>query len=234
MQQNQRIDLIRLVWAVSVAVGTTLASGCGLSNGMLRQRAIEAIAQGRLEAAQTYLLKAVEQNPGDGKAQFYLGRLSLQLNQPLEAQLALEQALIQKRDTLQTPEILDLLAEALYRQNQHEKLFAMLEQAVVEYGTTHDYLRQGDYLAKMGDADNAIVSYRKAANIAADDDARPYFKMAEFLEKIGDTKNAVTALRQAYHIAPDHPGLADRLRGYGLVPGPTVALPREGEEISNQ
>lgn len=229
MRENQRTNLIRLTWAGILASGTILTSGCQVPNGTLRQRALEAMQTGRIELARSYLLKATDQDPGDGRAQFYLGKLYLRVNQPLEAQLALEQALIQLPDASQTPQILDLLAEALYRQDEPAKLFTMLERASEQYDTTHDYSRQGDYLAKIGDTDNAMLSYRKATELAVLSDVDPYLKMADFLETLGDRRNTVKVLRQAYALVPDHPGLADRLRSHGVVPGPTVALPK-GEE----
>ena len=80
---------------------------------------------------------------------------------------------------------------------------------------------------QQGDIDQAKLAYRKAAFFALPGDAEPFLTLADFYESIGDTANAVTALRHAYTVTPKDRQIHDRLRRYGIVPGPTAQLPPE-------
>ena len=48
---------------------------------------------------------------------------------------------------------------------------------------------------------------------------------ADLAERLGDTDLALRRLRQAYGIEAENAVIADRLREYGEIPGPTVVLP---------
>lgn len=222
--------ITRYFWSLlAVAVAGVLvmtSSGCE-PNPLLRRQGMDALEVGDIDWADNRFSVAVRQDPTDWKSQYYLGRVRLEQDRAAEAQIHLEQALTLREDHPETSDILDVLAEALFRQAANARLYQLLHDATQNYGTLKDYLRQADYLAKTGDIDGAKVAFRKAARFADKDDATPYVAMADFYESIGNTDNAISALRRAYAITPGSRRLANRLREYGIVPGPTAGLPAD-------
>jgi len=208
-----------------------LAGGCKtVPNSVLRQRAYIATQKGDLEVARENYQRAATQDPTDWESQYRLGETLLKLKQPVEAQLTLEKARVLRNNHPETPRIIDLLAEAFYQQNRPEQLHMLLREAADEFSTVHDYVRQGDYMFKTNEMDGARVAYLKAVRFASPGDIEPYAKLATFYEKIGDMPKAVTSLRNAHYINPNDPGIADRLREHGIVPGPAAALKPEKPE----
>jgi len=197
-----------------------------------RQKGYEALDINDKDTAYEHFEEAVHRDPTDWKSHLELGRILLDRGDALQAQLHLEQALRMRLDFPERLNITDLLAEALYQQGRQEALYTLLRQASHEYGKIEDYLREGDYLSKVGDVDEALVAYQKAARFAKEDDARPYDRMANLYESVGDTGNAIRMLRYAYYLHPEDQTLWDRLRAQGVIPGPTVGLkpPRPQEE----
>lgn len=215
-------------WGCALSGVLLLAAGC-VPNAMLRRQGMEAFEAGDVNWADNRFSYAVRQDATDWKSQYYLGRVRIMQNRPLEAALHLEKALSLRDHDPETQDILDALAEALYMQGQPVRLHAMLKKAVYDYGTIRDYLRQGRYLAKTGDADGAKVAYRKAAKFAPAKDPEPFLEIADYYESMGDRQNTIDALRRAYAASPGSRRISARLRQYGIVPGPTVGLPPEGE-----
>ncbi len=206
------------------------ASGC-VNNVVLRERGINALRDKDYARAATNFQRAADMAPTDWESQYLLGATLVELDRPLDAQMPLEKALTLKPNHPEyTPKMLDALAESLYRQNRHETLHTFLDEAALYWGTTDDYLRQGKYLEKTGDLDGAMTAYRKAGLWADTRDARPYIAMADLYETLGDIPNTVTALSHAYWANPADPGLPDRFRKHGIVPGPTVAIKPEKAE----
>lgn len=203
---------------------------CKTPNNFLRQQGITALERGDLAQAQQRFQTAAAQDPTDWKAQYYLGSVLLEQGQPLDAQLTLEKARSLRPAHAETPDILDKLAEAIYQQNRREALVVMLDEAASEFGAVRDFLRQGDYLARIGEVDLALIAYQKAVRFAVAGDPQPYLRKAAFHEQIGDSAGAIQALRHAYHAAPNDPAVAAKLRQFGIVPGPTVALPPEHQQ----
>lgn len=205
-----------------------MLSGCLLlaactTNVQLRERGHEALDRGNAPEARQTFAQAVERRPADAKAHYGLGLARLELDRPLDAQLAFEKALAVKHDDPElTDEILDGIAEALFRQERFAQLHAFLDETARYYGQSDDYLRQARYLVKMGDLDAAVVAFRKAAYFAPEGDAEPYLEMSTFYDSINDQPNALRALRYAYWVNPEHPEIPDRFRSFGKVPGPTL------------
>lgn len=212
------------VAVLAFLVTLVAAPGC-ITNNVLRERGYAEINRGDWVAAHAQFARAVEREPSDALAQYYLGLCELKTGEPAKAQLTLEKALTLKPDdpTL-TPRILNRLAEAIYQQDRPQKLVAFLNQTVAERDQPEDYARQADYLNRLGDHDNALIAYQKAALFAPPGDARPYVALADFYSSINNAPAATEALRHAYYENPAYPGLNDRLRTYGIVPGPTVGV----------
>jgi len=189
----------------------------------LRHDAVLAMNRGQNDLALQKMTRAVEKDPSSARNQFQLGRANLALDRNIQAQYALEQAYaLSPNDPELTPDILDHLAEALFRQDRYENLFAFLGKHVEGIATTRDYLRQAKYMAKAGDPDAARLAFSKAAYFADKSDTEPYIAIADFYTSIGDQPNAVTALRYANYVDPGNLDVAERLRRFGIVPGPTI------------
>ena len=215
-----------LVGAVAVgAAFLAVLTGCEVDNSILRQRGIVALQQDDQSKAFDAFSRAIRQDATDWRAHYQLGKILLERDQPLDAQLAFEKARGLRSAHPETARIVDYQAEAVFRQGRHDSLRALLADAATTFGATHDFLRQGEYLTRIGEIDGARVAYIKAAQFADPDDASPYVKAAEFYEQIGDSVKAVAAWRRAYYIAPDNTAVADKLRQYGIVPGPTLTSP---------
>lgn len=199
-------------------------TACAVPNSSLRKRAAQALEEGRPQRAQALLEQALQQDRTDWQAHYALARLLADEN-PLAAQLHVERALILQPDGQIGDELTALLAQVLYRQEKHEQALAVLEQAVEEREASAAYIRLGQYAATIGDADGAVLAFRQAAAVADADDVEPYLVLWRYYESIGDAASAVNALRTAHYLRPRDAMLADALRRYGIVPGPTAGLP---------
>ena len=80
------------------------------------------------------------------------------------------------------------------------------------------------YLQKIGDIDGAIIAFAKAARFGPGD-PQPYIDLANLYESTQRVEQAQQSLRRAYGLKPNHREVNRRLRGYGIIPGPTIALP---------
>lgn len=204
-------------------IATVLAAGCSTPpNSVLRLRAQESMERGDFDEAEAPLTLAVKQHPGDWKALYYLGLVRLNQNRPLDARLRLEAAYALRDEHSETPDILDALAEAYLREPNEDKLFNLLNDAVARYGTTRDFLRQGEFLARAGDVDGARVAYEKALKFAREDDIRPWLATADFYEGLGDRATAIQALRRAAAIEPENKSIQRRIESLSMGPGPAI------------
>ena len=212
----------------AVMAGTVLLvvlTGCEADNSIIRQRGFVALHQGNQAKAFDAFSCAVRRDPTDWRAQYELGKLLLAQGQPLDAGLTLDKALSLRPDHPETSGIIDCLAEAIYQQKRYDDLHALLTEATEEFGNSGDYLRQGEYLMRMGQIDDVRVAYLKAVQFADRDDAKPCIALAEFYEHVGDSAKAIGAWKRAYYIAPKNEKVANKLREHGIVPGPTLTSP---------
>lgn len=221
---RRRATTNRCVLTAVLGVLIVYASGCETPNALLRKRGMDALRADDLDRAESNFNKGVTRQPTDWKSHYYLGKVYLRQRRPLDARMALEKALSLRLDELEMPGILDDLAEALVQLGEHDRLAVILVEACRDYRTAYDFRRQGRYLAKIDDMDGAVLAFKKAARFS-EGDAGPHLDMADLYESIGDSQRAIEALCRAYTIQPNRPRIAKRLRGYGVVPGPTVGLP---------
>lgn len=219
---RNHIGLTAVLLCVAACLPLLLAGGCTTARN-LREEGVLALNRGQDELALEKITRAVEKDPSSAFTQYELGRAYLALDRNLEAQYALEKAhALRPDDPGFTPDVLDELAESLFRQDRRPNLFEFLDRQVATYGTTRDYLRQGKYLAKGGDPDAARLAFRKGAYFADKTDPTPYIAIADFYTSIGDQPNAVTSLRYANYVDGGNLEVAARLRQFGIVPGPTI------------
>jgi len=238
-------------WSIGLAPGLlACVMACGGCMSNTRLNAYHAYHAGQVDAAQRSFATCVEYDPADWRSRYYLGVIALERGDPVAARRHLELAYSLRQDRQiemqrpldrpapsppvanharwpRLPEIIDALAEAIDRQGEYPQLIAFLDDVAQTYGTPDDFVRLGAYLEQHGDHDAALIAYRKAARIAGDREARPYVVLADFYDAMDHRAEALEQLRRAYGIDPNYPGLADRLRAHGLVPGPTVVLPAE-------
>jgi Tfp pilus assembly protein PilF len=222
--KNHLIVAGRMIAVASLAL---LLTGCNPPNSLLRQQAINAMEDKDIVTAEQRLERAVKQDDTDWKAMWLLGVVRNEQHRGLDAQILLERSLTLRGHDAETADINDALAESLFIQNQPASLSAMLQTAVEDHGGMRDYLRQAKYLGKSGDADGARKGFQKAIKFAKKDDPMPYQVEADYFESVGDKAGAIEALRHVYYISPGNGKVANRLRNYGIVPGPTVGLPPE-------
>ena len=234
-----------LLAALLAAAGCNTPLTARLPNSVARVQGYRAYQQGDMVAARDFFTHAVNQRGSDWKSQYYLGLIGLEyLNDPGYARRHLEMAytirVVGSDDRGPAPgepaatrpwptrgQIIDALAEAIYRQDNQPQLVAFLQQVIDERGLPQGYVRLGRYLYKSGDPDGALTAYRKAVAIAGPENPDPYIALADFYDTLGKHEQAATALRRAYDIAPLRDDIARKLRAHGLRPGPTIALPRE-------
>lgn len=202
-----------------------MTTGCASQRASAeRQRGLVAMGDGQYELAETHFAKAAEYSGTDWRSRHYLGRVYLKLDRPLDAQLQLEKAYALRAAHPETGNIIDDLASALYRQKSEEALLDLLDGATQNYGTPRDFLRKGDYLARLGHIDAARVSYQKAVRFGKAGDPQPYLAYAKFNQQIGDAATEIEALRHALYLSPNNKEVRERLRHHGLIPGPTLAV----------
>jgi Flp pilus assembly protein TadD len=210
------------------ALALALVGGCTtLPNDVLRQQASDDLRDGDIAGADKCLTQAVDQEPTDAWAQYMMGRVRLLQGRPVEAETFFEQALVNESGTLSEPAILDGLAQSLLDQGNKSRLVTFLAERAHEHPTVAGYLRQGKYLGKMGDADGAVLAFKKAARIAAKTDATPYLAAAEYYDSIGDTQDRDLALRRAYTADHYSTPVLVALHLAGMEPGPQLLLPPE-------
>lgn len=219
------------ITAAGLSLTLLLAAGCThnqMQNTLRRSDGNDALRAKDYDTARQQYNAAVEADPSDWRSYYYLGVVELQSDNPLAAQLALEKALaVRYEDEEWRNRITDRLAEAIYQQDEPDRLYAFLNDAASEHGTTADYLRLADYMEQSGDVDAAVTALDQAAAVAKDDDPRPYLRQADLFASIGDDPRAIKALQHALYIEPDNADVPDRLRQYGIVPGPTQRIPPE-------
>ena len=191
---------------------------------MLRDKAKAAGSRGDLAAAKAHLQRAINQDPTDWQAQYMLGVVELEDGRPLAAESHFARAVSIHGRHEQTPKILDMLAESLFRQGEQSRLQEMLRSATQRYGQMRDFIRQSYYLSKIGDDDGAMLALRKAFEFAPEGDPAAHLAAADFYEAIGNQDEAILALRRAYTLDDRNETIKNRLRALGVVPGPTIRL----------
>ena len=230
MLKSMNRSLSQFAGLIVLILAAGVFTGCE-SNPFLRKEATDALQDNDVRKADQLISQALAQQPFDGQAQYLMGVIRLRQDRALDAQLCFEQA----RSVLngQTvppgavdpmPAVLDGLAESLYRQHNNSRLVSFLKDSATEYCRSRDFLRQADYLIRLGDLDGAKLAMKKAQRLAEPTDEQPYLKMAELYDSLGDKDNALTAVRTAYFIKPKSPKVIEALRAHGYEPGPGAGI----------
>ncbi len=178
--------------------------------------------RGDYAAAGEQYAEIFDRYPGDWRAAYRLGECELELDRPSEARRWLEVA---HTNNLRDPDIVDALAEAMFRLGDEARLYAFLKKRAESQQTVRAYLRLGRYAGDLGDPDSAQTAFQTAIALDDGEHIEPYLAAADFAESLGDMDEAVRRLRQAYGIDPGNDRVEQRLKDLGEVPGPTLAMP---------
>lgn len=219
--------MVRLIVFATLAFSFALVClpGCGTTTYDLRKEAAYAFDRGEYRTAAELYAEVLERRPQDEDAHLQLGRTLLADGRYLRARTHLEIAYQQSLPNLaRSFGVAGELADATALGGDLDRLFAFLRERAEVIGAQRDYLRWGDYAAKYGDPDSAVIAYRTAARVTEGKSVEPYLRLADLYESLGDTESASTRLRQAYGIDYDDPRVIERLQRYVDVVGPTIAL----------
>lgn len=191
-----------------------------------RNRGYELYRQGRFEAAADQFRAAAEKNGADLASHYWWATALINAGRFDDAQFPLEQGLVLAPDHPQwTPKMLDRLAAVYEAQNEPEKLYVLLEEAIADGNQNpRDFERKAFYLIRQGDWDNAESALRKVAEFSPPNDPQPYVLLADFYETVNNRPAARRNLQHAYYIDPEFPDVAGRLDGHGVVLGPSAGL----------
>lgn len=202
--------------------------GCETPTTQLRDRGIFAYQHRQYDQAQGYLNRVVQRQPQDWVANYYLGELALLEGNYDAARTNLEVAFSQQNEGPprhpMTYAVVNALAKAIFMQGDYPRVLGLCNEAIANYGRSEDYLRKASFLEQMGDHDKALVAYQTAQHIYPGD-PKVYVAMADFYDNLGERDAAVTQLRKAYTLAPQDKAIEERLRSFGVVPGPTILPP---------
>jgi Flp pilus assembly protein TadD len=200
-----------------------LPSGCKTRPvESVRESGEFALKYGNYEKAASEYGEIVERHPGDWDAQYQLGMVSLKLERWDDARRALEQAnALRPNDNI----VADGLAEAMFRQEDKNQLYAFLRERAQATQSVRVYLQLSRYALAMGDADSASTAAETAILIDDGLSTDPYLQAYAVAERIGDMDAGVRRLRQAYGINPEDRRVIQLLDDLGEIRGPTLALP---------
>jgi len=166
----------------------------------------------------------VERKPEEHQARYELALSYLGAGEPRKAVEELNICLDVKP---LNDDYLNAYAKALYESGEHDALMAKLRQYASERGRVSDYIRLGEWAAKLGNADEAKEALLTAAKLDQGMHVGPQLALADFYGSVADKKNQVRRVRMAYFIDPLSPAVLERAAALGETPGPTFALKPE-------
>lgn len=236
----------KLISLIPLRVRGALALGfCGLSLGLAgcgsdfitysaesRQRGIELYNAGSFADAAGSFTTALRQDPRDYQSHYYLGRSYESLGQQHQSVQAyrtaldvMEQSLVGREDAAFRQKVLDGLASAAAKGNNHDLELAALKSK--QEPTAEDHFILAKIYRIHGDADSAIDEYGKASQ--GDPGSLPVAReFGLYLVQLGQPQRAGAQLSRAYALQkkanrPDDPEVIAGLRQVGVVPGPSLA-----------
>lgn len=201
----------------------TVLTGCASQRTLIevREDADRAFERGNYQVAAVDYQEVADRKPSDWRSRAKLAKTLLILNRPGEA---VENAAVAQRLRSDREELVELYSRALFEAGQHDTLLLFLRERAQQRQGVGDWLRLGAYAARVGDADLAERALLTAARLDAGTTMEPQMALAEFYASIGDDDQAVRRLRMALWLDPGNESVRRRLRAFGEIPGPSLAL----------
>lgn len=221
------MPLLRLT-LLGLLLFAALATGCTKERSLLavRESGERALEEGRYNDAVADFEEYVERLPGDAIGRYNLGRSYLLANPP-QPIAAREHLYLAYNQRLNDDDVFEALAQSLKASGKTEELFRLLRQRALDRQRPSDYMRLGRYAEQLGDPDQARQAYLTAARIDQGKTASIQLALADLYAKLGDEERALRRLRMALYLDVNNREIAERIRAYGEIPGPTFALPPE-------
>ncbi len=214
---------------IALLAGTTFlwSFGCEITPDAptvtLLNKADHDFEWGRFEEAAEFYRLILEREPGDEDALEGYGRCMLSLGRPAQAAEAFSIA-VARRPGDRT--LLVLLSEARFDAGQVDEAFDLVRTWALDNNDAAAWFQLADFSRRSNDPDTAKQSIERAIEIDPESSASYYVLAADIdIELLQDTTSALRRLRQAYGLEPGNQEIADRLRAYGEIPGPTLVLP---------
>src|SRR5262245_5717634 len=176
---------------------------------------------GKYAEARDEYAEIVSRYPGDWDAQYKLGMCSIHTQEYSAARRALETAYTHKPNQM----VADGLAEAIYRQGDESRLFAVLRGRAEQTQSVEGYVKLAEYSIALNDPDSAQTAIDTAIEIDQGRTTRPYIEAAKLAERLGHLEDAVKRLRQAYGINPYDQRIKQQLAAMGEDPNAVTPLP---------
>lgn len=218
---------MRLAPALLIAL---VLAGCNTQRPlpMVRETGDRAMQRGDIQTANANYSEYVDRKPGESEVQLSYAKTLLALGQPAKA---VEHATLAYDQHPGDDDYINTLAQALFESHRTDDLYRFLRGLAQGRGEVRDYIRLGQYSAKMGDADGAESALKTAATLDRGQHAAPQLALAEFYQSIGAKEKAVSRLRMALYLDRNNPEIPKKLRELGEIPGPSLAIqPSEAEQ----
>jgi len=180
-----------------------------------------AFQKGDMRTANANYQEYVQRKPGEPEVQLSYAKTLLALGQPTSA---VENAHIAFDQRPGDEEAIETLARGYYESHRTDELYRFLRGLAESRGKPSDYIRLGQYSAKLGDADGAEHALLLAAQVDKGRTPAPQLALADFYRSIGAKDRAITRLRMALYTDRNNPEIPKQLRELGEIPGPSLAL----------
>ena len=207
---------------VALLAGALLGCETASTRMTIRDQANNAAWQGRWSEAEQLYGELVAKSPGDWRFQYGYGLSAMHTGDLSEARQALEVAHTLKPSNRQIA--LDL-AETMYQQKDYNSLFRFLGDRAEARKNSSDWLLLGEYALMTNDPDSAREFVAKAMVVDDASSVDSYLRAATMSEQMGDLDAAKRYLRTGWEVDPSNATIQERLRSYGVIPGPTLAMP---------
>lgn len=214
---------------VAIVAGTVLLpfTGCQTTKDaptvLLLDQGDHDFEWGRYESAAEHYRSVLDREPGDDLALEGYGRCMLALGNPEAAAESLSLAVARRPGDR---ELLVLLAESEFESGRLDEAFDLVRTWALDNNDAVTWYKLADFGRRSNDPDTAKDSILRAIEIDPAGSASYYILAAEIdMDLLQNTTSALRRLRQAYGLEPDNQLIADRIRAYGEIPGPTLVLP---------
>ena len=209
-----------------LAIGAAFLAGCNTVRPLptVRESGDKHLKRGEFQQAAADCKEYTERKPGEPAVQLLYAKTLIALHEPVPA---VEHATIAYDQHPTDEDYIETRAQALFDAKKTDELDRFLRGMTAGRGLPADYIRQGRFAAKMGDADSAVTAFRTAIRIDGATTPGPQLALADFYRSIGDKDNEFKYLRYALFLDPQNPEIPNRIRALGQIPGPSLAMPPE-------